>query len=88
VPEYPTLVAYADRIRRTWFTDQLDNTKQIWQVEGTGKAAAGAGKAEALPKPEKPLHDSQSAKLGQAWDMALWTLVCVLVSRGGSEALA
>jgi hypothetical protein len=46
------LVAYADRIRRTWFADQLDNTKQIWQVEGTGKAAAGAGKAEALLKPE------------------------------------
>jgi len=53
VCEYPTLAAYADRIRRTWFADQLDNTKQIWQVEGTGnKAAAGAGKAEALLKPE------------------------------------
>jgi len=52
VCEYPTLVAYADRIRRTWFADQLDNTKQIWQVEGTSKAAAGAGKAEALLKPE------------------------------------
>jgi len=52
VCEYPTLVAYADRIRRTWFADQLDNTKQIWQAEGAGKAAVGAGKAEALLKPE------------------------------------
>lgn len=29
VCEYPTLVAYAARIRRTWFADQLGNSKQI-----------------------------------------------------------